>query len=47
MSLSEEQKPLEDFFQTKNLKVRNEMLDDVSNSCDIRAFIYSSLSASQ
>jgi len=27
---SEEQKPLEDFFQAKNLKVRNEMLDDVS-----------------
>ncbi|KAL6715603.1 FACT complex subunit [Lecanora helva] len=24
----EEQKPLEDFFQAKNLKVRNEMLDD-------------------
>ncbi len=26
----EEQKPLEDFFQAKNLKVRNEMLEDVS-----------------
>lgn len=27
---SEEQKPLEDFFQAKGLKTRNEMLDDVS-----------------
>ena len=26
----EEQKPLEDFFASKNLKIRNEMLDDVS-----------------
>ena len=26
----EEQKPLEDFFAAKNLKIRNEMLDDVS-----------------
>ena len=26
----EEQKPLEEFFQAKNLKTRNEMLDDVS-----------------
>ena len=25
----EEQKPLEDFFAAKNLKIRNEMLDDV------------------
>ena len=27
---SEEQKPLEDFFASKNLKIRNEMLEDVS-----------------
>lgn len=31
MLLREEQKPLEDFFQAKNLKIRNEMLDDVSH----------------
>ena len=28
---SEEQKSLEEFFQTKGLKTRNEMLDDVSS----------------
>ena len=28
ISPSEEQKPLEDFFEAKQLKVRNEMLDD-------------------
>ena len=28
---SEEQQPLEEFFQAKGLKTRNEMLDDVSN----------------
>lgn len=27
---SEEQKPLEEFFQAKGLKAKNEMLDDVS-----------------
>ena len=30
IAISEEQKPLEDFFQVKNLKTKNEMLDDVS-----------------
>lgn len=29
-SSSEEQKPLEEFFQAKGLKAKNEMLDDVS-----------------
>ena len=31
ISNSEEQQPLEEFFQAKGLKTRNEMLDDVSN----------------
>lgn len=31
---SEEQKPLEEFFQAKGLKTRNEMLEDVS-SCSL------------
>lgn len=30
-SQSEEQKPLEEFFQAKGLKAKNEMLDDVSS----------------
>ena len=31
---SEEQQPLEDFFQAKNLKTKNEMIDDVCSPCN-------------
>lgn len=35
-SYREEQKPLEDFFASKNLKIRNEMLDDVSFAYNVK-----------
>lgn len=43
----EEQKPLEEFFAAKNLKIRNEMLEDVSFvSCHSPWILHSNLSQS-